>query len=326
MILNPQPPLNQVGTVRRTVLLHTLAASQLSTLNSQLSLMHPDIWMPTFIGEYTQETLHLNRADHGSYQLLRMAYWTNGGPLPDDDESLRTICKCSPEEWPRTKGLLSKFFTVGGGVWAHQHLDAELKKATSLSSLRKKLGSDGAARRWQKNGNCHAGANGRANGLANGRAMAGAGEPDSATTATFAAQPIPEGSSTPENGKTMAKPMANGMAKPLANGCLLPSPLPVQVLVNRRIVDPLPEIPPMTRQAYESMAEMRGIPRECYEWFWNTCEGTGWLDFRGRPIRKVEPLLLNLFVKWRQNDFKRRRAEGASRPMTDAELLRHAQG
>ncbi len=82
----------------------------------------------------------------------------------------------------------------------------------------------------------------------------------------------------------------------------------------------------MTRQAYESMAEMRGIPRECYEWFWNTCEGTGWLDFRGRPIRKVEPLLLNLFVKWRQNAFKRRRAEDARRPMSDAELLRHAQG
>ena len=59
------------------------------------------------------------------------------------------------------------------------------------------------------------------------------------------------------------------------------------------------ETPPMSRKDYGAMAEMRGVPKDCSEWFWNVCDARNWTDSRGQPIRKVEPLLMNAWSKWR---------------------------
>lgn len=89
----------------------------------------PDSWMPFYIGDYLRDTMGLRREDHGSYLLLMMAYWANGGPLPDDDQALRNICRCPDAEWCRTKGVLSKYFIQEDGVWRHKRIDAELADA-----------------------------------------------------------------------------------------------------------------------------------------------------------------------------------------------------
>ena len=36
------------------------------------------------------------------------------------------------------------------------------------------------------------------------------------------------------------------------------------------------------------------------EWFWNAHDGRDWKDKTGQPVRKVEPLLLNAWAKWRE--------------------------
>jgi uncharacterized protein YdaU (DUF1376 family) len=61
----------------------------------------------------------------------------------------------------------------------------------------------------------------------------------------------------------------------------------------------LPEIPPMSRKDFDVMSEMRGVPKECAEWFWNVNDGRGWVDSKSNPIVKVEPLLLNALKSWR---------------------------
>lgn len=63
-------------------------------------------------------------------------------------------------------------------------------------------------------------------------------------------------------------------------------------------------LPPLTRLDFDTLCSMRAIPPECAEWFWNTYEGRGWLDAKGLPVRKVEPLLLNAMKVWRANKFQ----------------------
>lgn len=88
-----------------------------------------DIWMPLYWGDLLADTLHLNRADFGSYILLIGAYWRNGGPIADDDEALCTATRCLRQDWSRTKGILSAFFTVSNGKWTHKRIEIELAAA-----------------------------------------------------------------------------------------------------------------------------------------------------------------------------------------------------
>ncbi len=71
---------------------------------------------------------------------------------------------------------------------------------------------------------------------------------------------------------------------------------------------PLPEIPPMSRKDFDQLADMRGVLKECADYFWNEWDSRNWLDRFGNPLRKVEPALLNFAKKWRQNgELKRSR-------------------
>lgn len=90
------------------------------------------MWMPLYIGDYLGDTLGLSRSEHGSYMLLIMAYWKNGGPLQTDDEQLREIAKCPPAEWARTRGLMLRFFKESNGHWTHKRIDEELQKARDM--------------------------------------------------------------------------------------------------------------------------------------------------------------------------------------------------
>jgi len=73
-----------------------------------------------------------------------MAYWANGGPLPNDNESLREIARCPSSEWARTKGLLQRFFAEENGSWRHKRIDQELSDANA--NYRRRVAQTEAAR------------------------------------------------------------------------------------------------------------------------------------------------------------------------------------
>lgn len=88
--------------------------------------MKTDPVMPLNIGDYLSDTMHLTRAEHGSYFMLIMAYWKNGGPLPNDDITLRHIAMCPETDWARTRGLMERFFDCSNGTWRHKRIEEEL--------------------------------------------------------------------------------------------------------------------------------------------------------------------------------------------------------
>lgn len=106
--------------------------------------MKPDTWMPLHIGEYLADTMHLDNAQNGSYLLLIMAYWRNGGPLNDFDAALGAVAKCSPLQWKKMREVLAPFFRIEGGKWHHKRIDHELAHAAKKQA-RSSAGGHGKA-------------------------------------------------------------------------------------------------------------------------------------------------------------------------------------
>lgn len=120
-----------------------------------MSAAAPDTWMPLWIGPYLANTLHLNRAQHGSYCLLIMACWKAGGSLPANDDALATIARCSAKEWRAERAIFAAFFTeTEDGRWEHERVIKELAKARGFIQQRSAAGIASAeARKRQRDGN-----------------------------------------------------------------------------------------------------------------------------------------------------------------------------
>lgn len=101
-------------------------------------------WMPLYIGDYLRDTVHLTAEEHGAYLLLIMAYWNNGGPLPDDDIALAQIARVSRQKWAAMRGCLKGFFRVAKGRLVHRRIDEELSRASDKSQKRR----NAANARW----------------------------------------------------------------------------------------------------------------------------------------------------------------------------------
>ena len=145
-----------------------------------------DKWIPIYIGDLLADTLHLSRADFGSYLLLIFAYWRRRGPLPDDDDALSEIARVAVRDWAPVRKVLAEFFQIGGGVWRHKRIDAELETAKRLHVAKSQAGKLGNAVRWGKRS-----------------------QSDSA-----------------EGSLSDRKPIANGVANTIANDRPSPSPSP----------------------------------------------------------------------------------------------------
>lgn len=101
-------------------------------------------WMPLYVGDYLKKTLGFSTFQHGCYVLLILAYWENGGPLPNDPHILANICKTTPDKLARYgKSVLAKF-TTKDGLLCHQRIDFEL----SRSCERIAAGKAAANARW----------------------------------------------------------------------------------------------------------------------------------------------------------------------------------
>jgi uncharacterized protein YdaU (DUF1376 family) len=87
------------------------------------------VWMPWYIGDYLRDTLHLSPQERDALSLLMMGYWSLQAPLPDIDSRLGTMARVGPETWDQLRPSLEPFFVIEGGLWRHEHLDAEITKA-----------------------------------------------------------------------------------------------------------------------------------------------------------------------------------------------------
>jgi uncharacterized protein YdaU (DUF1376 family) len=107
-----------------------------------------DTWMPLYIGDYLKDTMHLSRADHGSYLLLIMAYWVNGGPLPNDPEYLAGVARASQEEWQTLSKRLARFFQTDASAWRHERIEKEIARAKQQQETKSRAGRKGAAAKY----------------------------------------------------------------------------------------------------------------------------------------------------------------------------------
>jgi uncharacterized protein YdaU (DUF1376 family) len=109
-----------------------------------------DAWMPLWVGDYLADTQHLTRDQHGAYLLLLMAYWRNGGPLPDDDDRLAAIVKASRKEWKLLRPAVVEFFNIDLGVWRQKRADTELAVSARRAAEATTKASAAANARWRR--------------------------------------------------------------------------------------------------------------------------------------------------------------------------------
>lgn len=109
--------------------------------------MKADTWMALYVGAYLADTMHLARQHHGSYLLLIMAAFKNGGWLPADDVALATIAKCTAKEWRSERGLYADFFYLTSERWTHKRVSEEAEKAARITEQRRQAGIESAAKR-----------------------------------------------------------------------------------------------------------------------------------------------------------------------------------
>ena len=102
--------------------------------------------MPLYVGDYLADTAGLSAEEHGAYLLLIMNYWTNGGPLPDDDARLSRIAACDPARWPSIRSVVSRFFKITRGLWKHKRIDAEIARAEANIEAKRRGGKARAAK------------------------------------------------------------------------------------------------------------------------------------------------------------------------------------
>jgi len=95
--------------------------------------------MPLHIGDYLGDTGHLTNAQHGSYLLLIMHYWLNGG-LPNDDGQIQAIARAPPSEWPKIREAIASFFHH---EWRHKRIDREIRRHRIISAKRALAGKRG---------------------------------------------------------------------------------------------------------------------------------------------------------------------------------------
>jgi uncharacterized protein YdaU (DUF1376 family) len=93
--------------------------------------MKPRPWMPLYVADYLNDTMHLTVAESGAYMNLILFYWVNGG-LPNDEKAIARITRLGPMGWKRSRGTLVSFFNDD---WSHDRIDREIAKAIEISKV-----------------------------------------------------------------------------------------------------------------------------------------------------------------------------------------------
>lgn len=212
------------------------------------------VWYPRYPGDYGKKTSMLRALHHGVYTLLLDAYWSHGGPLPDDDEDLHTIARCTVEEWAvcRVK-VLQRFFRLKDGHWHNKRMDEELAIARAFRQKAVARAQKGAAARWAgKGGDVPAGSPGQPSGDASSNAPSNAlSIPSSNARAVLEQCPSPSPSPSPSQDPSGPSSVAKATAAPAEPASTPPPPA---------ASPPLKAKPPATQKPRASSRQAVGTP------------------------------------------------------------------
>lgn len=103
--------------------------------------------MPFYWGDYLQKTGHLSTLEHGAYVLLIGHLWTSDGSMADDDARLARITKCTGKDWLKLRPVLEAFFEIKRGLWKHDRVSTELKRAKNIYEKRAEAGRNSTIKR-----------------------------------------------------------------------------------------------------------------------------------------------------------------------------------
>lgn len=95
-------------------------------------------YMPLFVGDYRADTIGLTTEEHGAYLLLIMAYWSRGGPIPNDKKFLCQATHTHPNRWGYVAPQVLKFFKEQGGNLYHERVEKELLRSRERSASAKR--------------------------------------------------------------------------------------------------------------------------------------------------------------------------------------------
>ena len=99
--------------------------------------MDSDAWFACYPSDLTSATDHLCNHDFGAYVHALCWYYRNG-PLPNDDEKMRTLMRVDKADWMRTKGNIMGFFSLNGdGRWHQKRCDEVISERNEAISKRR---------------------------------------------------------------------------------------------------------------------------------------------------------------------------------------------
>lgn len=93
--------------------------------------------------------MHLSCLEHGAYGLLLFAYYSNKGPLPDDDKYLANTVRLTLSDWSAVRPTVAQFFKQEGGKWIHPRAEIEIEKIKKLQLARSKGAASTNAKKRQ---------------------------------------------------------------------------------------------------------------------------------------------------------------------------------
>lgn len=106
--------------------------------------------LPLEIASYLQDTTQLMALKSGAYLHLLMHCWMHGS-LPNNQEELAAIARCTPQEWAHTIVSLSHYFYVGeDGRMRSKGAEKRLEKNIAKYNQLKAAGRKAVNIRWAR--------------------------------------------------------------------------------------------------------------------------------------------------------------------------------
>lgn len=111
--------------------------------------------MPWYPRDFHASTLHWPLVARAIYRELLDAQWDIGGiqvgTLPQDEETLRAVARCSKAEWKAGWGFVGpKFPIVEGGGRRNAKLEEHRAKAVKVFEGQQRAARTTNARRWMR--------------------------------------------------------------------------------------------------------------------------------------------------------------------------------